>query len=79
MKVPLVVIDHNGEVIPLWKNFIVHVHKKFDNNVKFDLVRDEMNQELCKTYGAHTNWKDGDDPIWFPDQSSLTQFVLTWS
>jgi hypothetical protein len=79
VKVPLAVIDHNGQVIPLWKNFIAHAHKKVGDRAAHELIKDEMKQELCETYGAHTNWKDGDDPIWFPDQESLVQFVLTWS
>jgi hypothetical protein len=37
----------------------------------------EVDAELA-VYGAWIDWDDLIDAVWFPDQESLTYFILTW-
>ena len=44
-----------------------------------DLVYDKIILDALGEYGATTDLKDENDPLWFDNQESLTHFVLTWS
>lgn len=58
-----------------WNNFL-NAHDR--NYYDLDLREDVLTNALS-LYGAFTNWQNDDDPIWFPDEESLAQFILAWS
>jgi hypothetical protein len=58
-----------------WNRFVMHAQPEAVQSHK--LVTQILTEKL-KAYNAWTNWEDADDPIWFADADSLTQFVLTW-
>jgi hypothetical protein len=63
---------------PEWTNFINAMSAKVSLLPKQDELIAVMTAELNK-YGATTNWRDLTDPIWFPDQERLIEWVLAWS
>lgn len=66
-----------GEHNILWRNFVAHMDRRVMERCQgFEGIEEEMAQELA-THGAHINWQH--NCVWFPDQASLAQFVLTWS
>lgn len=69
---------------PVWQRFVDHMEQRaltkydsllLDNGL--DATEFEVDQEL-EIYGAWSNWTDWHDPLWFPDQESLTAFLLTY-
>ncbi len=71
MPVGLQVMISENQPQPFWDKFL-------DAHELQDLNTEQMNEVLAR-WGAHTEWDSWSEPVWFPDQESLTAFVLTWS
>lgn len=75
MAIPLQLNPRMSECPLAWQNFVEHhTHLVRQTNTDCQLL---MKRSLAQ-FGAHTKWDDDSDPIWFPDQETLTQFLLTW-
>lgn len=79
MTVPLhVVYPQSGDFIPVWVNFIDCMDARARIKGHNSDVITEARQELS-LHGAHTDWTDEQDPIWFLDEDHMIAFVLAYS
>jgi hypothetical protein len=69
MAVGLQVMISENEPMPFWDKFL-------DAQESDELKSIEA---VLKEFGGWTDWDSWSDPVWFPDEESLTAFVLTWS
>lgn len=77
MSVALVL--HEAEAhMRAWCKFVAYCHASTTPDIWERQAHVICDQHL-HTYQAWTNWADSLDPIWFSDQDSLIQFLLTWS
>lgn len=77
-------IPWNNFACDRWVNFLEYCKEEArrqnislacgDYEKKFQII---VGKELAK-YQAKTDWNNKRDPVWFPDEDTLTQFVLTW-
>lgn len=83
MMVSIPINRAQGGPHPVWDKFydvIEHrMFSKFPQNADYIdvLFERELTLELEK-FGAWTDWGNYEDPLWFPDQDSLTAFLLTY-
>ncbi len=74
----LIMCPAMGDRMPLWDKFLECMDQRAEvKGHESDMIT-EATQELA-LYGAHTNWTDDNDPVWFPDEDALTSFVLSYS
>ena len=82
------ILDMWGEDGPsaIWRNFTKAMTERVQNHPLYPEEKDSLDElldqaimEQLTLYGATTDWEDFDDPLHFPDQSSRTMFLLTWS
>lgn len=67
-----------GDRIPLWDKFLHCMAQRAEHKGYDSEMITEATQELA-LYGAHTDWAIDAEPIWFPDEHTLTSFVLSYS
>lgn len=74
----MIKLDMSDGTRPLrfWRNLMVACGFH-DNSLSQEAYERNVSAELAK-FGGDACW-DNDDYIEFPDQDSLTQFLLTWS
>jgi hypothetical protein len=75
MAVPLQLNLRMSQGPPAWQNFVKH-HNHLARQSNTDSQR--LMKYSLSQFGAHTKWDDDSDPVWFPDQETLTQFLLAW-
>jgi len=82
--------DRSKLIAQIWDPFRNHVEGLWKQNLRHQGLEprsikdpeedfDAFLVSHLERYGAQTDLKDEDDPLWFKDQESLTEFVLTWS
>ncbi len=79
MTVPLhILCAQSRDRLHMWGKFLDCMEQRAEEKAYNSDMITEAKQELA-LYGAHTDWTNDADPIWFPDEESLMSFVLSYS
>lgn len=83
---PLCIYD--GGSTPIWRNFISEMEEQATemhrdptvdmSDITMETLADDLIDVEMKRIGAVTDWEDLCDPLWFPSEESLVEFILRY-
>jgi hypothetical protein len=62
----------------IWRPFVNHVAHIHAQPTHAHREWEQLLAEHLAEYGAHTDWDNQSDPIWFTDEAHLAAFILKW-
>lgn len=72
-------VDHDDHAIThVWRPFVDHVARMHEQPEHAHRDWDQLLTEQLAVYGGHTDWNNEADPIWFPDEAHLAEFIMKW-